>query len=166
MVWSRYNKKHNKGQVWYTDFIVSVLIFMIAIIIYFEYVNNLSKEEESDLEGMVMDAKAVSNNLMSEGFPDDWNQSDVLIIGVADNNRINDTKMGKFYNMIHDSAKLKFGISDSYYVYLQDRNGQKIWFDSKQYAGEEPENPAKLVKIDRVTIYNDDIVKMVVQIWH
>jgi hypothetical protein len=156
---------NRKAQVWYADFIVSVLIFMIAIIIYFEFVNNLSREEESDLEAMVMSAKAVSNNLMSEGYPSDWNQSNAAIVGIVDDERINSTKAERFYNMSHDSTKIKFGILDNYYVYLQDRNGQKINFSGKDYAGKEPENPTKLVKIDRIVIYGNDIIKMVVQIW-
>jgi hypothetical protein len=156
---------NRKAQVWYIDFIVSVLIFTIVILIYFEYVNNLSKEEQSDLETMVMSAKIVSNNLMSGGFPDDWNQSNAAIIGVVDDERINSTKMERFYDMGHEQARIKFGIIDNYYAYLQDRNGQKINFGGKDHCGEEPENPDKLVKIDRIVIYNNDMAKMVVQIW-
>ena len=157
---------NRKAQVWYTDFIVSVLIFMIAIVIYFEYVNNLSKEEESNLEEMVMQAKAVSNNLMSEGYPFNWTENDVDIIGIVDNKRINQQKIEQFYNMNHSIAKIKFGEIQNYYFYLEGQDGQKIDVSGKEYAGREPINPTKLVKINRITIYNSNIVKAVVQVWH
>jgi len=159
-------KISRKAQVWYTDFIVSVLIFMIALVIYFEYVNNLSKEEESKIDEMLMSAKVMSNSLMSEGYPDEWNQSNVEIIGIIDDKRINQTKIENFYNMSHNSAKLKFGLSQNYYFYLEDRNGQKMGISEKEATGEEPVNPVKLVKLNRVTIYNNSIVKAVVQIWY
>ena len=158
--------KGKKAQVWYTDFIVSVLIFTIAMTIYFEYVNNLSKEEESQLDEMLTGAKTMSNNLMSEGYPTNWNQSDVDIIGIVEDTKVDQEKIEQFYNMSHDTAKFKFGISNNYYFYLQDRDGQKIQVDGKEYAGKEPTNPSKLVKLDRVTIYNNSIVKAVVQIWY
>ena len=82
-------KNSRKAQVWYTDFVVAVLIFAIALVIYFEYVNNLSKEEESNLNEMLMTAKLVSNNLMSSGYPNDWNQSNAEIIGIVDDKRVN-----------------------------------------------------------------------------
>ena len=164
MALSIYNKRR-KGQIWYSDFIVSILIFMIALVIYFEYVNNLSKEEESDLEEMLISAKAVSNNLMSGGYPDDWNQSNFEIIGIVDNKRINESKIERFYNISHDSAKLKFGISENYYFYLQDKEGNRISIAGKDYTGKDPSNSIKLVKVDRITIYNSSLVKMVVQIW-
>jgi hypothetical protein len=138
---------------------------MIALVIYFEYVNNLSQEEESDLTEMMISAKTTSNNLMSSGYPDNWNQSNVEIVGITDDRRINQSKIEKFYNMSHDSTKPKFGISENYYIYLQNRNGQKISINGKNYSGKEPANPTKLVKLDRVTIYQKDMVKMVVQIW-
>ncbi|MBW2992660.1 hypothetical protein KY345_05580 [Candidatus Woesearchaeota archaeon] len=158
--------KSRKCQVWYTDFIVAVLIFAIALVIYFEYVNNLSKEEESQLDEMLMSAKLVSNNLMSSGYPDDWNQSNVEIIGVLDNKRVNQTKIEQFYNMSHDTTKFELGITDNYYFYLQDQDGQRISIGGKNSTGLEPDNPVKLVKIDRVTIYNNSITKAVVQIWY
>ena len=158
--------KSSKAQVWYTDFVVSVLIFVIALVIYFEYVNNLSKEEESNLEEMVMQAKAVSNNLMSEGYPFNWTADDVDIIGIVDSKRINQTKIEQFYSMNHSSAKIKFGEIQNYYFYLENRNGQKINVSGKNFAGREPINPTKLVKINRIIVYNSSTVKAVVQVWY
>lgn len=158
--------RNRKGQIWYTDFMVAILIFVISLVIYFEYVNNLSKEEETKLGEMLMSAKTVSNNLMSRGYPYSWNQTDVNVIGIVDNKRINQTKIERFYNMSHDIAKFDFGIINNYYFYLENRNGQKITIDNKEYTGELPDNPVKLVKINRLTIYNGSIVKAVVQVWY
>jgi hypothetical protein len=155
-----------EGQVWYTDFIVAVMIFTIALVIYFEYVNNLSQEEESKLGEMLMSAKLVSNNLMSSGYPSDWNQSNAEIIGIVDNKRINQTKIEKFYNMSHDTAKFDLGITNNYYFYVQDQEGNKININGKNATGSEPYDSIKLVKVERITIYNNSIAKAVVQVWY
>jgi hypothetical protein len=114
---------------------------------------------------MLMSAKTVSNNLMSGGYPDDWNQTDAEIIGLVDDKRINQSKIERFYNTSHDSAKLKFGISENYYFYLQDKDGNKVSIGGNDYAGKEASDSVKIVKLDRITIYNNSLVKMVVQVW-
>lgn len=158
--------RFRKAQVWYTDFMVGVLIFVIALIIYFEYVNNLSKEEESRLEEMVMDAKILSNSLMSEGHPKDWDQSSVKIIGILSDSRINQTKIEEFYDMNYTETKYKFGIDYEYLFYLEDKEGNKIKVEDKEFAGLETNSSIKVAKLNRITIYNNSLIKAVVQIWH
>lgn len=171
-----------KSQVWYTDFMVGLLIFIIALVIYYEYSTNLSKQEKGLLDEILADAKSISSSLVSAGYPSDWNSGDVERIGLTNNDqRINNEKLEEFYGMTYNTSRRLFGTRFDYFIFFKNENNSIMNIEgecgvgSPNVAVEESEgncisvnitaNPTKLVRIKRLLVYNSDVVGMEVYVW-
>jgi len=171
-----------KSQVWYIDFMVGLLIFIIALVIYYEYSTNLSKQEKGLLDEILADAKSISSSLVSAGYPFDWNSGDVERIGITNNDqRIDNEKLEEFYDMTYNQSRRLFGTRFDYFIFFKNKNNSIMKIDDECGVGnpnvviEESEgncisinittNPKELVGIKRLLIYNSDVIKMEVYVW-
>jgi hypothetical protein len=155
-----------KGQVWYIDFMVGLMVFVVVVVIYFEYVDNLSSKEENIMDDLIINSKAITNSLVAEGYPKDWNTSNVVKIGLTEGNqRINTTKLNQFISMDYIETKSKLRTSYNYYMFLEYKNGSKIKLNGSDEYGYKSLNPSKLVQTTRLLIYNSTIIRMVVHVW-
>jgi len=176
----------NKAQVWYTDFIIALLIFVIALVIYYEYTTNLSNQDKGLLDDLLGDAKTISSSLVSAGYPTNWTNTTVERIGLTNNDqRIDETKLDAFLGMTYKDSRKVFGTKYDYFVFFEDRNNDitEIGGDSEKCGVGHPDadqeiegseclsinlttiNPEKVVKITRLVVYDSEIVKMVVYVW-
>lgn len=159
-------KKGKKAQIWYTDFMVAVLLFVIALVIYYEYMTNISIKERSIIDELTADAKGISSSLIATGVPNNWTQSSVVRIGITDGDyRINTTKLEMFYNMSYADSYKYFGTRFDYYVFFENSSGNRINLSYVDAVGKEPVDINNLVQITRLLINGSDIVKMQVQVW-
>ena len=169
-----------------------MLIFVIALSIYYGYVNNLSLEEKGLVDELLADAKTMSSSLVSAGYPADWTNATVERIGITDGNyRVNEAKLEQFSDMPYRDSRRLFGIRFDYFVFFEDKGRCLIEVDGSYGVGhpdveiEDDENgpsgctigterlvvgmdeisPEKLVKIVRLVIYNSEIIRMVVYVW-
>jgi hypothetical protein len=112
-----------KAQVWYTDFIIGILIFTVAIIIYFVYTTNLSKDEVGLLNDLTSEAKFVSSSLASEGYPSEWDNATVKRIGLTDNSqKIDEDKLRNFADLSYNRTKKLLGTVYDFLVFFEDTN--------------------------------------------
>lgn len=175
-----------KAQVWYIDFIIATLIFIIALIIYFTYTTNASQEDSNLLQDLTSDAKMVSNSLVSEGYPTDWNNETVKRIGLTNNDqRLDDEKLRNFINLNYSNSKKLLATVYDYFVFFQDFDNKVLNLSGSCGTGH-PQVRANvsnneciinmsnvsiqhLVKVDRFLIYDkenkSDLSKMVVYVW-
>ena len=154
------NKK-KKAQVWYIDFMVGFLILIIAIVIYYQYQDNLSNEFESDWEEMIIDSKSISSSLITQGYPSNWTNDTVEIIGLTDGNyRINSTKVMAFKNMTYKSTKSLLRTRFNFYFFLEDSEGVKSYD-----VGLNATDSKFLVQTTRFVLHNSSIHKMVLYLW-
>jgi len=161
-----FRRKNKRGQVWYTDFIVAVLIFVICIVIYFEYMTNVSAREISVLEELVDDAKSISSSLVSEGNPPEWNSTNVIRIGITDGNmRINQTKLDNFYNLSYDISHRIFKTRFNYHIYFENSTGSRLNITDGDSIGIEPVNQKDIVQMTRLLIYESGIIRLKVEVW-
>ena len=101
-----------------------MLIFVVALTIYFVYTTNLSKEDTLLLNDIIFEAKLVSSSLVSEGYPSNWNNNTVKRIGLTDNNqRINKNKLRNFANLPYTHSKKILGTVYDYLIFFEDTNG-------------------------------------------
>ena len=157
---------NNKAQVWYTDFMIGILIFVIVIFIYYEYANNLNQDPGDITSDLLMEAKAISSSLITQGNPVNWSQNNVNIIGLTDGSqRLIQEKLDMFANMTYGETKTKLRTPYDYYVYLEDIDGSIIQINGEQGIGLNATDFDNLVSITRVVIYNSRLVSMVVQVW-
>ena len=157
--------KAKKGQIWYTDFIVALLLFMIALTIYFSITNSLL-ESGQGLDEMITDLNVIGSSLISEGFPRDWNASTVEKIGFTNGNyRLNQTKLERLYAMDHEPIRLAFNTRFNLYIFLLDQNDNPLLINGEDSVGLNSTNAEQLIRASRILIYNSTIVKLVVHLW-
>jgi hypothetical protein len=184
---------NRKSQVWYIDFIVAIMIFVVGLTIYYTYVNNLNNIRETDLNEMIADAKAISFSLTSAGFPEAWNTTEVERIGLTNNDhRIDDIKFQQLNNLSYNIARLKLGTRFNYFIFFEDKkkclinitNDYGIGNDAVEATLDTSLNQSnctlgnpnlfidteniqnkKLVNINRIVAYRTEPVKMRLYVW-
>ncbi len=155
-----------KGQGWSFDVIVGSVIFMMGFFIFFLYSINFSQDNEGAVESLAYQGSLVADDLLSEGFPTDWTQSNVQKIGIVTDGKIDMLKLENFLSLVdsnYESTKVIFGITKDYYVVFS----QPITLDGQDIygIGLEPSNHKNLMKITRAVILNNKLASMEVEIW-
>ncbi len=156
-----------KGQGWGFDLVVGLMIFLSGILFFYFYAVNNSGVDDQKLLSFEQEAKLVSGNLLSEGFPADWNENNVERIGFYDNERINQTKLERFFNLSmsdYQRTKRLFNVKDNYYIYFP--SGVSNGTGSVYYIGNNQTQSAEnIVKTSRAVIYQNKIIGMEVDVW-
>ena len=157
---------HKKSQVWGFDLIIGVTIFAVGILIFFIYSLNKPGEAEESIKKLSYNGNLVSESVLSEGYPENWNSANVIVPGILTGNKINNTKLEELY-LLADSdytkTKSLFNIRENYYILLSEKI--TLSFGEVDGIGLEPMNPKNLIKINRFTIYNDKPVNLYIYIW-
>lgn len=142
----------------------------------------MSMEESQEYDSLYRDTVHLSNNLINPGYPENWNSSTVIIPGIAQNNRINLTKLEEFNNMSYSRTKTLFQISHEYIFFFEnasgiinvtiDETGQTKCMFGYAISVNSTCDPQlelidyeNLIKIKRVAIYNSTLVTLVVYQW-
>lgn len=183
--------KRIKSQVWYTDFIIALMIFVIVLVIYYKFVVNLSEQDRSAFEELVSDSKMISSSLVSGGFPENWTNTTVQRIGITDNNyRVMQSKVNDIERLGYKKTRVLFGTKFDYFASFEDRSrclvnitaGFGLGYNVSIINSATPKNCTiqgaqnkelnisglnkdDIVKVTRLLVYGDDIVRMVVHVW-
>jgi len=174
--------KRGKAQVFYTDFMVGVLIFIFALLIYIAYISNFTQRDDNKLNELVTSISTVSSSLISSGVPDDWDYGNAERIGLTnDNHRIDLDKLDSFQDMNYNISKKLLPTKFNYVVFLEDNDGAVIPINSKCSIGR-PEVVAdysdlcavpnmslvdvkNIVTDTRLVIYESKITRMRIYLW-
>lgn len=155
-----------KSQVWFIDFMVGVMIFVVVIIIYYDSINNITENPTKISAELLLDAKSISNSLLTIGYPPDWNQTNVSIIGLTDGRqRIIQNKLDMLSNMTYSDVRTKIRSTYDYYISLEHFNNTRILINGSNGIGLVPNNTKNLVTISRIVIYNSALANMRVSVW-
>ena len=165
-----------KGQFWYGDFLVAVLILMIIGFLFVASIRDISSRNEV-LKDLIIDASEISSTLMSEGTgdQDDWNNL-IGTVGLITDYKLDRTKFTNFLGLRnYDTQKSMLGTFNNVWVYLLDRDGNIIDHNGdkiQEGLGLEEEiekvqdiNANNLVHIKRFVFYNGDIHTLGVVVW-
>lgn len=180
-------KKSKKSQVWTMEFIVSFLIFIAVIILSVKSVFNIYTNE--NLRDIQRESEFVSQYLLSEGFPLNWDNDTVARPGLTTNNRLNYTKLHNLYDLDYNKAKYSLGIKSNFFLYFSNATGNIPLFFmitenltesegcgyghplvSKQYTTEcaiglDSLKYTDMAKVSRITNFNGSIIQMNIIIW-
>lgn len=156
------------AQAWGFDLTVGIVIFLAGILFFYFYAINNSGGSEEEILILNGEAKLVSDNLLTEGTPLNWDISNVVRIGIVDNGKINQTKLENYYFMAQNDyqrTKSLFRIVNNYYVYFPDgvNNGTG---NVTIIGNNNTENANNIMKISRAVIYENKIVGMEVVVWN
>lgn len=101
------------------DFVIGLLIFSLVLISYYIYTINISKEDVTALDDLSADAQTVSLALTSEGFPSNWDTTNVVRIGFTDNyNKLDNDKFNEFNKLKYNATKKLLGTTYDYILFF------------------------------------------------
>ncbi len=169
------NKKitiNKKSQAWGIDLMVAVGIFSVAIVVFFVYSINQTSEARETLEDLLYNGKIISNSILSEGYPENWEEFNVIKIGVLDEDgKIDEEKLERFYNFVqtdYPQTKNLFNTRYDYYFFLSENmtiNLEEVEGVGKPEFDMENIEVDNIIKITRFTIYKDKPVSAYLYIW-
>jgi len=167
-------KLNTKAQAWGFDLIVAMIIFSVGIVVFFIYSINQPNEAKETLEKLNYDGKLITESILSNGYPENWDSENVISIGILNNGKINETKLGNFYSLSqsnYDTTKILFNTKYDYFFFL-DENMTSITVDvdgiGKSGVNKNNMNninSENLVKISRFVSYKDKPMTAYLYIW-
>ena len=125
---------NKKGQVWSIDLTIACVIFLIGIIILFLYAINYSSQTKNQLDELIYNGNLASELILSE---EDF--------GILTEDKVDSSKLAEFDCKIR---KGEMALKYDFYFSLGGSNYCDI-----------PSNPEDLIKITRITIYDDKPTK-------
>lgn len=164
-----------RAQVWVLDVFFGILVFTVTLVIFFKASINLSEEDAQTFDDLLFESKLVGDSLMSRGSPDGWTEDNVSEIGITDNHRINETKLGRLRNLNYSLTKTRLRTKYDYYFFFEDQDGVVRIDESQEGVGKPGTNssniiqahdPHNLVKMNRFVIFKSRPAKMAVYIWN
>lgn len=162
--------KNRKSQAWGIDLITGIIIFSIGILVFLIYSVNHAGEAKENLEPLAYEGEVLFSNILSEGYPEDWNSDNVVKIGILGHNKINETKLERFYALAQDNYNKTKSLFDTRYDYYfsfsnMDINSTIIEGIGKPGTNITSINAANLIKITRFTVYKNKPVTAYVYVW-
>ena len=112
------------------DFAIALLLFIFTLVVYFSYTTNFQKQEKGELDTMITDAKSISSSLVLSGYPTDWGNTTVIRIGIADEQKVNATKVKAFKQYDYKKSKRLFGTIYDYAVFFINDKGDILNINS------------------------------------
>ena len=162
--------KTKKAQIWGLDLIIAVFIFSIGIVVFLIYSINYSGEAVETFEKLNYDGEIIMKNILSDGSPQNWNESNVIKIGILSNNKVNETKLKIFYNLTKkDYHKTKLLLNTKYDFYFFINEGfeinEKIEGIGTPNATLDNINSNNLIRTTRFGIYRDKPTTFYLYVW-
>ncbi len=155
-----------RAQAWGIDLFMALIIFIFGLVFFYIYTINFPSAGEEKFSKMIGEGQLITDSLLSEGYPIDWNENNVARVGLLSESKINDTKLERFYLLsLTDYQKTKrlFNILFDYYVDFDEPIN--IAGNEVTHIGIKSQNPENLVKISRIVIYDNKLKTMNVYIW-
>ena len=164
-----------KAQAWGFDLMIASIIFISGMLLFYMYSINYPKEGNEKLDKLFNSGEFIAEILLSEGLPSDWDENTVVRIGLTSDKKINDTKLERFYNMANEpinpdgykKAKSLFNTNYNFFMNFSEPitiEGTPIEEGGigKNFEGEQVTN---LIKITRITSYQNKLVSLNLYIW-
>ena len=162
--------KNKKSQAWGIDLMIASFIFIIGITSFYLYALNSYEKPEETLKNLQYDGKIISDIILSEGYPKNWTESNVVSIGVLSDGKINSTKLQQFYDLTladYSKTKLLFNTKYDYFFFFDENMNLSSAVSGIGKPSTDINNlPAQdLIKITRFIIYQDKPTTAYLYIW-
>lgn len=169
---SRLTSKIKRAQIIGTDVVVAFVIFSFGLVIFSLFLINFQTDAPGEFEALFYEGGLIAGSLLSEGSPENWESVGVEKIGILSDEKVNETKLENFYALSQSDylrTKILFNINYDYYVTFGEEitiNGVVVEGIGKPGVDLESIDSENLVKINRVTIYNEKPVELYVYAWN
>lgn len=155
-----------KAQAWGFDVIVATGIFIFGVIAFFLYTINYPTGEQDKLDDLLYEGNIIADNLLSEGYPENWTTSTVSKIGLLSNRVVDQEKLDYFNELSttdYERTKTIFGTKYNYFINFS--TSIKISGNGIEGIGLFPTNHKNSIKVSRVSIYQNKPTSIEVQVW-
>ncbi len=164
---------NKQAQIWITDFIIGFLIFSLGAVMSIKFIFHMMAED--NFAEIQNEAQVISEFLMSEGVPNNWNNETVIRLGLTTDNILNSTKLGYFYDLNYSVSRDYFNTKFDYFVFFQD-NGTVMNITTCGYGHPDVQTDNcsinisgltydDFVYVKRLVPYNNSIIEMVIYLW-
>ena len=168
-----------RGQFWYGDFMVAMLVVIVLGIIFANSIVDIP-QRESNLDKISDDGFTIANSLLSEGYDmPNWKNSNGRI-GIVTNGKIDADKLNEFVSLTGTSrgyliSQFLFGTNYQYAFYFEDNEGAIV--NQRAYGGVakkedldiiDSENIFRIVRVVYLDNNKDgkgEIVRMHLVVW-
>ena len=166
-------KTKKRAQIWGIDLMSGMALFIIGIVAFFMYSLNQPNEVQDNFELLAYEGKIIANNFMSSGYPTDWNSENVITLGISSDNKIDETKLERLYEMIYVNddylaTKNLVNTQYDYYFFLNQNmtiNSTGVEGIGKPGVTKNNISAKNLIKITRFTIYKNKTTPFYIYIW-
>ena len=146
-----------KAELFSSDFVISILVFLCALVIISFYYQNLQSDvyESSIRNEMFSKATNMASLLATtSGYPKYWNNTSVKVIGLYDDGKFNLTKFEELKKINFNTAKTMLG-AGPYKIYIALRNETDDVIENQGISysyGIAPVNAEQVVLVKRLGI--------------
>jgi len=166
-------KSKKRGQIWSFDLLAGITLFVVGIVAFFIYSLNQPTQTQDTFELLYYEGNIVANNLLSSGYPQNWEADSVMTLGITDNNKINQTKLEQLYEMIYTDnnytkTKNLLNTQYDYYFFLDQNmtiNSNSIEGIGKPGTTINNVTSRNLIKTTRYTIYQNKTTPLYIYTW-
>ncbi|MCK4730059.1 MAG: hypothetical protein KAT28_01965 [Candidatus Aenigmarchaeota archaeon] len=140
-----------KGQIFSFDFLIACSIFILVLAILISHIgyNTMQLNELKEKRELTQSGYKLSEIFFMEGYPKNWNVSNVEIIGLQTNNRIDWNKLKELENLGYQKSLILLGLKYDYNLTI-----------GNYTFGKNPENASSAFIINRVGILNSSVVSI------
>ena len=147
------------------DFFLAVVILIFIIGFYISTWGSTiiaiqMKSDRTEMENIIF---GISDLLIkSEGLPGDWNESNVIVIGLAKEDHVLDeNKVSSFVTLPIDKTKKLLGIVNfNFFFRLKNIDGTIL-----EDYGNYPIDAEEVIVSRRLVLYNNEIINMEFGLW-
>lgn len=154
-----------KGQVWSLDLAVSMIIFIgaLASVVFAWNFMSTGTIESQEMKSLQLKSLGISDSLMrTPGIPEDWNKSNVVVIGLVTDGLLDRHKVEQLISMDHNKT-----------LQLLDLGGYDFYFEISDINGTVYNNTLPVISPDakiivpseRYATYNGRAAKVKFVIW-
>jgi len=166
-----------RAQVWYTDFLIGLLILIVITFIFTRTILDLNSREDRFQE-LINDGSSIANSFMSQGYnKETWvNDPPAGRLGFVKDGRMIKGDFDAFLSLLNNNSyektRILLGTRNDYILYFE-YNGNKISYGGRNVYGKYNDVSQVIadntIKLTRIVYYNLDnsgrIVDMVIIIF-
>ncbi|MBS3081702.1 hypothetical protein J4416_02050 [Candidatus Pacearchaeota archaeon] len=166
---------NKRAQAWGFDLMIASTIFISGILLFYVYSINYPRESYEKLDKLFIEGDFISEVLLGEGLPVNWDQNSVSRIGITTDKKINETKLESFYLLANNQTnplgyKKSKSLLNTNYNFFMNFSEPIIIEEVAIPEGGIGQNfqgypVTNLVKITRVTIYQNKLVSLNLYLW-
>ncbi len=158
--------KTKKAQGWGFDLAIAAIIFSLGIVAFYLFSINSQNETAESFDNLKYEAGVIANSLFSEGSPSSWTETNVVRIGLLSQNQVNETKLGMFNSLAsadYSRTKQLFRITGNYYISFSEN--MSVGNQTISIIGQQPVEAQNLLKVTRLSSYNNKPIVFYIYSW-